>query len=912
MLLLRFREHPSLPVTRQGCRLNWPAGCLPYILWLWVSAALAQSALSLPSTNSMPVLTTAKQALELPIGESWWTVRRALFLLGLLAGLSLTAIGWLVALRKRVDHQTQQLREGLERETALERRYRDLVDNATDIVYTHDLHGNITSFNPAGERITGYSPEEAVRINISQLVAPDQLAQAREMTARKLRGDPVTVYELDLMTKRGRRVTVEISSRPVLEKGRVVGIQGFGRDVTERKRAQRILQQSEERKKAILESVLDCIITIDPDGRIVEFNPASEKTFGYSRDQALGRSLTELLALDSFNERPEDIAFHALPEGEALPLGVRMEVVARRADETQFPAELAVTRLESTGPSDLTVFLRDISERRRAEARTAAFSNLAQNLTLATTAEEAAWVVAETADKLLGWDACYMHLITPDLQSVIPVLNYDVINGQRSSVPWRRTDRKLAPMDREVIEDGAQLILRQDSSPAVGGLVPFGDQSRLSASLMFVPIRHRMKVVGVLSIQSYQPNAYDREALAILQSLADLCAGAMDRIQAATALGESEERFSKAFRLSPLPINICTLKEGRYIDVNDSFLRLLGYSRDEVIGRTSLELGVWANPADRLAMVNRVLTEKSVRDMEICVQTKSGQTRNILASFEIIHLGSEPYVIGISYDVTDRLQLEGQLRHAQKMEAVGQLAAGIAHDFNNIMTIIQGHTSLVLGSPDIRPDALESLQEVSKAADRAASLTRQLLTFSRRQMMQPRLLNLNDVASQILKMLASVLREDIALECMLEPGLPSIPADVGMMEQLIMNLVVNARDAMPRGGRLLVSTQTLVIDAAELQHHPEAHLGKFVRLTVSDTGCGMDATTLARIFEPFFTTKDVGRGTGLGLATVYGIVKQHQGWIEVKSQPDQGATFQVFLPVTHRELEALASSSMVA
>jgi len=240
-----------------------------------------------------------------------WTA--LLISLGVLGALGLAAIGCAIVLRKRVGRQTQQLRDRLEHKTSLERRYRDLVDNATDIVYTHGLQGNITSFNPAGERITGYSPEEAVRINISQLVAPDQVALAREMTARKIRGDPVTVYELDLITKRGRRVTVEISSRPILENGKVVGVQGFARDVTERKRAQRILQQSEERKKAILESALDCIITIDPDGRIVEFNPASEKTFGYSRDQVLGRPLTALLALGGIRRPSRERTSQDLP-----------------------------------------------------------------------------------------------------------------------------------------------------------------------------------------------------------------------------------------------------------------------------------------------------------------------------------------------------------------------------------------------------------------------------------------------------------------------------------------------------------------------------------------------------------------------------------------------------------------------
>lgn len=841
-------------------------------------------------------------------GPPWWTARRAMILLGTLASVALAAVGCVIALRKQVRRQTDQMRQRLEKETAIERRYRDLVDNATDIVYTHDLSGKITSFNPAGERITGHATHEAVGMNISQLVAPDQLPLAREMTSRKMRGDPVTIYELDLITKRGRRVTVEISSRPIRENGTTVGIQGFARDVTERKRAQRILQQSEERKKAILESTLDCIITIDPEGHIIEFNPASEKAFGCSRDQALGRPISELVVFGGGQERHSDGAFHVLPTGEVLILGTRMELSAVRADNTQFPVEVAVTRIESTEPSDFTVFLRDISERRRSEVRSAAFSDLGQNLSLATSAEEAAWVVVDTADKLLGWDACYMHLFTPDLQSVIPVLNYDVVNGRRTQVPWRRQDHKLAPVDRRVVAEGAQLVLRQDAAQPVPGLVPFGDKDRLSASLMFVPLRHLMKVVGILSIQSYQPNAYDRDSLGILQSLADLCAGAMDRVQAATALAESEERFSKAFRMSPLPINISTLKEGFYLDVNDSFLRLLGYSRDEVIGRTSLELGIWMNPTDRTEMVQRVLLDKSVRDMEIKVRTKTGQVRTVLASFETIQLGPEPCLIGISYDVTERLQLEGQLRHAQKMEAVGQLAAGIAHDFNNIMTIIQGHTSLVLGSLAPHSDACESLQEVSKAADRAANLTRQLLTFSRRQIMQPRPLNLNDIANQILRMLASVLREDIALECALEPGLPSLPADEGMMEQVIMNLVVNARDAMPQGGRLQVSTQSVVIDEEDLTHRPEAQAGRFVCLTVADTGCGMDAGTLGRIFEPFFTTKDVGRGTGLGLATVYGIVKQHQGWIEVKSEKEIGSTFQVFLPVTPRDTDALTKS----
>jgi two-component system cell cycle sensor histidine kinase/response regulator CckA len=820
-----------------------------------------------------------------------WTFGHTLIAAGLAAVAAFVAAACVIALGKRGPP-----RELPEREGALEKRYRDLVESANDIVYTHDLNGQITSFNPAGARITGYSPEEVLQMNISQLVAPDQLELAREMTSRKLRGEPATIYELDLISKQGGRVTVEISSRPIVQDGKTIGIQGFARDVTEREQAQKILVESEERNRAILAAALDCVITIDHRGQIIEFNPAAERTFGYARDQALGKSMAELIISPSLREAHSQGLARYLEGGQSRVLGQRVEMSALRADGTEFPVELAITRIGSDDPPVFTGFIRDISERRRAETRAAALSILGQSLSLATTAEEAAWIVADTADKLLGWDACYMHLLTHDHQGVIPVLNYDIVDGKRTSVPRIRVDLKTAPMDRKVIEEGAQLVLRRTLAEPVPGLVTFGDTDRLSASLMFVPIRHRMKVVGTLSIQSYQPNAYDREALNILQTLADLCAGAMDRIQAVTALRESEERFSKAFLMSPIPINISTLKEGRYLNVNDSLLRLLGFSREEVIGRTSVELGIWADPAERARLVHRVMADRSVRDMEIKVRRKSGEMRTVLASFELIHLESETCLIGISYDVTERLHLEGQLRQAQKMEAVGQLAAGIAHDFNNIMTIIHGYTSLVRSTAQYGPEVEEALQQVSTAADRAANLTRQLLTFSRRQVLQLRSVDLDDVVGRITGMLGRILGEHIAVECEYAPRLPAIQADVGMIEQLITNLAVNARDAMPGGGQLTISTATVEIDAVGAKKNPEARPGRFVCLTVSDTGCGMESVTMAKLFEPFFTTKEVGKGTGLGLATVYGIVKQHQAWIEVSSEVGKGSVFKVFFP----------------
>src|SRR6266478_6510753 len=246
-------------------------------------------------------------------------------------------------------------------------------------------------------------------------------------------------------------------------------------------------------------------------------------------------------------------------------------------------------------------------------------------------------------------------------------------------------------------------------------------------------------------------------------------------------------------------------------------------------------------------------------------------------------------------DVTDMLSLEAQLRHAQKLESVGQLAAGVAHDFNNILTVIQGYSDTLLTR--CKDDGTRSaLKQICDASKRASALTRQLLVFSRKQVIQPKVLDLNTVLQNLSNMLPRLLGEDVVLETKYMANLPRIEADTGMLEQVAMNLAVNARDAMPKGGRLTLSTTSVEIGKDYASRHPDSRPGTFTCLTVSDNGCGMDAKTLERIFEPFFTTKEVGKGTGLGLATVYGILKQHQGWIEVDSEVNVGTTFKVYFP----------------
>ncbi|HEV2391890.1 MAG TPA: response regulator [Verrucomicrobiae bacterium] len=263
-------------------------------------------------------------------------------------------------------------------------------------------------------------------------------------------------------------------------------------------------------------------------------------------------------------------------------------------------------------------------------------------------------------------------------------------------------------------------------------------------------------------------------------------------------------------------------------------------------------------------------------------------------------------------DITDVLNLEAQFRHAQKLESVGQLAAGVAHDFNNVLTVIQGYTESLLSRCQADPHSATALKQISDAAKRAATLTRQLLLFSRKQVLQTRVLDLNAVLQNLANMLLRLLGEDITLDAKYAPNLPRVEADAGMLEQIVMNLAVNSRDAMPKGGKLLIGTSTVEIDETYAAQHPDARAGQFVCLLVQDTGLGMDRKTLDRIFEPFFSTKEVGKGTGLGLATVYGIVKQHLGWIEVASRVEAGTTFKIYFPITSRTDEAPAELSVPA
>ncbi len=328
-----------------------------------------------------------------------------------------------------------------------------------------------------------------------------------------------------------------------------------------------------------------------------------------------------------------------------------------------------------------------------------------------------------------------------------------------------------------------------------------------------------------------------------------------ERSKSQERLRQSEERFCKAFQCSPLAITISTTAEGRYVDVNDAFLQLTGYDRTDVVGHTVDDLRMWVEPKDRILMVQSLDEAKRVRALATQFRTRSGEARFVKVSAELIHLDQVSCVLAITEDVTEVKRLEQQSRQAQKMQAVGRLAGGIAHDFNNILGVIMGCVELIEKNFAF-PDLLRKhSSEIKKAAERAASLTRQLLAYSKQQILQPKIIDLNAVVERVSSLISRMIGEDVELVFAPSPHLGSVKADSSQIEQILMNLAVNARDAMPEGGKLVIRTANAELDGTYALQHAGARAGAYVMMSVSDMGQGIDPDVMPQIFEPFFTTK---------------------------------------------------------
>ncbi len=419
-------------------------------------------------------------------------------------------------------------------------------------------------------------------------------------------------------------------------------------------------------------------------------------------------------------------------------------------------------------------------------------------------------------------------------------------------------------------------------------------------SMMDVPIYVAGKLDGVLCHEhvgarhQWMP---DEQMFAVAAAnLVSLVIGQWERRRAEEALRESQERF-KAFMDSGLAVAFMKDEDGHMVYTNQPFERFFKLTRSDWLGKSDFEL--WPQETARKLRENDLVVFAGGVPVELIetVPAPDGSPHYwLVVKFPFTDVSGKRFLGGMAVDITERKLLEEQLRQSQKMEAVGKLAGGVAHDFNNLLTIITGYSQLLLDRVGHESPLCGNLMEIKKAGDRASSLTQQLLAFSRRQVLKPKVLDLNAVVASLEGMLQRLVGEDVHLVTALDPELGPVKADPGQIEQVIMNLVVNARDAMPQGGRLTIETATVEMTTANRHGQSLKGPARYAMLAVSDTGCGMDAQTQARIFEPFFTTKEVGKGTGLGLSTVYGIVEQSGGHIDVSSEIGRGTTFKLYLP----------------
>jgi two-component system, cell cycle sensor histidine kinase and response regulator CckA len=383
-----------------------------------------------------------------------------------------------------------------------------------------------------------------------------------------------------------------------------------------------------------------------------------------------------------------------------------------------------------------------------------------------------------------------------------------------------------------------------------------------------------------------------------------------DRRLAAEALRRSEASFRSVVEDAPYGIYRASLS-GQLLMVNSTLEKMLAYDSQDDLLAANLATDIYRDPNEHHRLSEMFPRDRGFKDMEVEWKRKDGSFITVRCSGRPVQneAGALAYLEVFAEDITERRVLEKQLRMAQKMEAIGRLSGGIAHDFNNLLGVIIGYSQVMKRSLGSTHSSYEHAEEIEKASQRAVSLTRQLLAFSRQQVLEPAILSLNALVADMEKMLPRLLGEDVKVDLNLDPVLGQVKADQSQIEQVLMNLAVNARDAMPGGGKLTVRTANADLDLAYTRHHPGSKPGRYVMLAVTDTGIGMDPETQAHIFEPFFTTKERDKGTGLGLATVYGVVKQSGGYIAVDSEKGKGASFSIFLPRVEQALEASEAAS---
>ncbi|MEX2570681.1 MAG: PAS domain S-box protein [Gemmatimonadota bacterium] len=734
-----------------------------------------------------------------------------------------------------------------------------LFESAPEAIAMLDAEGRILRVNAQYTRMYGYTAKEAIGRKPADLTIPtEEVDDAREMGRRAARGEEVRT-EVVRRRKDGTRFPVALVGIPVRINRGQVGVYAISRDLTPVRNARVAIQRKEERFRSLIENSMDLVAIVAASGWIDYVTPSVSRLLGHDPSALVGTSAFGLVHPD---DAPAVIArFTSLIRGEcagSFEFRLRDESEAWRTFEVR-----AKNMIDDPAVGGIVINGRDVTD------------------------ERAAKKVQRRLDAFLE--------ATPDF-----VATFDP-HGRALSI--NRAFRALLGIEDPGADLLAQLTLedlfpREVMERLLHEGIPSAMRSGGWSGETF------LRGTDGAEIPTSQVVLAHRSPSGTVEFLSTLARDITAQKEAETALRRSEAHFRSLIDNAADIITIVD-PDGKILFVSPSVRRVLGYEPDEVLGSSIFSL---VQPEEIPVAVDNftnVMQKAEPGDpAEFGVLHKDGSWRRLESVSE--SLLNDPAVGGVvinSRDITDRRQAEEalgesrqQLLQAQKMEAVGRLAGGIAHDFNNLLTAIKGFTELLLLDFEKKDPRRNFVTEIQGAATRAAGLTRQLLAFSRRQVLQPEVLDLNATVAEMEKMLERLVGEDLRMITELEPDLGRVKADPGQVEQVVMNLVVNARDAMPTGGELRIRTANATLAEADIQRYPYVQPGEYVLLEVGDTGAGMSREIQDRIFEPFFTTKEQGKGTGLGLSTVYGIIKQSGGYIWVDSELEHGTTFRIYLP----------------
>lgn len=723
-----------------------------------------------------------------------------------------------------------------------ELRYREIFDNTSDLIaiteVTPDGRFKLVDVNPALTKVLQEKRAQLVGSFLEDIV---QFSQGAPQVIADfhlcLAQKAPLEFDREWHTAEGYW-SMRYTLLPVRNAaGHIYRIVGVGRNRTAQKRA-------EERLRLFLDQATDAFFLHEASWGILDVNRRACEMLGYTREELIG--MNPVVFDPNLNLQTALELTRRLTAGESII----MESQHRRKDGSVYPIELRIRAVWEGGQQFNVSLVQDITERKQAQESLALFRSLIDH------SNDFIEIIEPETGRFLDVNesACLAHGYT---RSEFLALTLAEIDPMSASIPWKDLQ---AQMRQQPLHTAERLHRRKD-----GTLFP------VEVTTNYI-VLDREYMVGV----ARDITTRKRTEQALIES---------HNLLNAIIEGTTDMTFAKD-------------RAGRYLMINSTGARLLGKGVADIIGHDDRTLFPPEVAAELSEKDQIVLTTGESQTYEETVT--SGLARTFLTTKAVYRdsKGNINGIVGISRDITELKRLEEQFRQSQKMEAVGRLAGGVAHDFNNLLTVINGYSQLVFNRlPADDPNRLR-LAEIQKAGERAANLTRQLLSFSRKQMLQPRVVNLNTLLTELLKLLQRLIGEDIELALAPADDLGWTKIDPGQFEQAIVNLAVNARDAMPYGGHLTIATQNTELDAAYAERYPEVQTGAYVCVTVSDTGLGMAEVTKARIFEPFFTTKDVGKGTGLGLAMVYGFVKQSGGHIDVFSELGSGTTFNLYLPRT--------------